>query len=341
MTSRERVLTALRCEEPDRVPYCELSIDRALAQKLMGWGEPKSQAFNIEANIYTIEEAKALASFLKLDNLFYVLRAPVYVYKIPGKDGRLFYGDGMLQTEADLSTLQLPNPDDDALYTEAEAFTRNKGEYAAWFITRMGIFSTVLGMGLENFSIALYENRDFVETVLELYCDWAVTVAERVCQLGFDVYVTTDDMAFNTAPIFSPSIFRSLVLPRYQRLREKVKLPWVIHSDGNILPFLDDLMSLGITGIHPIENGAMDIRAIKKRYGDQLCLLGNIDLNILGMGTPQETEAEVRGLIRDVGGGGGYIVTSGNSLAGYLRPENVIAMSEAVQKYGRYPLRAL
>jgi uroporphyrinogen decarboxylase len=82
----------------------------------------------------------------------------------------------------------------------------------------------------------------------------------------------------------------------------------------------------------------MDIRTVKRDYSDRICLLGNVDLNILGMGTPQDVEAEVRGLIRDVAPGGGYIVTSGNSLAGYLKPENVWALSEAVQKYGRYPI---
>ena len=56
------------------------------------------------------------------------------------------------------------------------------------------------------------------------------------------------------------------------------------------------------------------------------------------MATPEEVDEEVRSLIRDVGPGGGYIVTSGNSLAGYLVPENVLALSRAVQKYGHYPL---
>ncbi|MBM3237268.1 hypothetical protein FJZ31_13325 [Candidatus Poribacteria bacterium] len=338
MISRERMLTALRGEEPDRVPYCELGIDRVLAQRLMRWGEPESQAANLETNIYSVQEAKAIASFLKLDNINYVMRAPVYAHKSPGQDGRLFYGEGMIATEAELSIIQLPDPYDGALYSEAEAFTRQKDDYACWFVTRIGIFPTMLSMGLENFSVALFENRDFVEAVLDRYCDWTVVVAERVCKLGFDVFASTDDMAFNSAPFFSPTVFREVVLPRYKRVAEKITLPWIIHSDGNILPFLDDLLSLGIAGLHPVEKGAMDIRALKKRYGSRLCLLGNIDLNILGIGTPQEVEAEVRGLIRDVGPGGSYIVTSGNSLAGYLKPENVIALSEAVQKYGQYPI---
>ena len=84
----------------------------------------------------------------------------------------------------------------------------------------------------------------------------------------------------------------------------------------------------------------MDIRAVKQAYGDQICLLGNVDLNLLGMGTPEEVDRTVRGLVRDVGPGGGYIVTSGNSLAAYLEPENVLALSQAVQRYGRYPLEA-
>jgi uroporphyrinogen-III decarboxylase len=338
MNARERMLAALRREEPDRVPYCELGIDRALAQRLMGWGEPESQAADLEANVYTADEAKAIAAKLGLDNITFVLRAPIYAHKVGGQDGRLFYGEGMIRDESDLDIIRLPDPTDDALYEEAAAFAAQKGEYAACLVTRIGIFPTMLSMGLERFSVALYENRPFIERILDQYCDWTAVVAERVCRLGFDVFISTDDMAFKSAPYFSPTVFRDLVLPRFRRVQEQITLPWVIHSDGNLMPFLDDLLSLGIAGLHPLENGAMDIRAVKQTYGDRICLLGNVDLNLLGMAPPEAVDHEVRGLIRDVAPGGGYIVTSGNSLAGYLLPENVMAMANAVAKYGRYPL---
>jgi uroporphyrinogen-III decarboxylase len=338
MSSRERVLVTLNREEPDRVPYCELAVDRALAQELMGWGESKSQAADLETNVYSVKEAKAIASFLGLDNITYVLRAPVYAHKAEGKDGRLFYGEGMIKTRADLSLIQLPDPYDDALYAEAEEFASQKEEYAACLVTRIGIFPTMLGMGLENFALALYQDRAFIEEVLDRYCDWTSAMAEHACQLGFDLFISTDDMAFKSAPFFSPAVFRELVLPRFQRVARNISLPWIVHSDGNLTPFLEDLVSLGIAGLHPFEKGAMDIRAVKQTHGDRLCLLGNVDLNILGMGTPEDVDREVRELIRDVGPGGGYIVTSGNSLAGYLKPENVVALSKAVHKYGRYPL---
>jgi len=336
MNSRERVLTALRREQPDRVPYCEFAVDRSLAQQLMGWGEPQNQAANLESNTYSVEEVKQLASLLHMDNIFYVLRAPVYAYKHPGQDGRLFYGDGMIRTEADLAMLQLPDPYDDALYAEAAAFAHNKGDYAACLVTRVGVFPAILGMGLEGFCVALYDHRSLVEKLLDRYFEWTEVVAKRVCSMGFDVYVSTDDMAFKSAPYFSPAVFRDLVLPRYRSVASLVTIPWVIHSDGNLMPFLEDLLTLGIAGLHPIERGAMDIRAVKRLYGQRICLLGNVDLNLLGMGTPEQVEGEVRTLIRDVGPGGGYIVTSGNSLAGYLKPENVLALSRAVQKYGQY-----
>jgi uroporphyrinogen decarboxylase len=340
MTSRERVLTTLARKEPDRVPYCELSLDRALAQRLMGWEGPSTPSGTLERNAYTVEEAKALAAFLHLDNISFVLRAPVYADRRAGQDGRLFYGEGLIKSEADLPRLQLPDPYDDSLYEEAKIFARQKDDYALWFVTRIGIFPTMLSLGLEEFCVALYERRPFVETVLDRYCNWLEVVAERVCQLGFDVFASTDDMAFNTAPFFSPRVFHDLVLPRYERVAKKITLPWIIHSDGNLLPFVDDLLSVGIAGLHPNEKGAMDIRWMKRHYADRLCLLGNVDLNLLGMGPPEAVDEEVRGLIRDVGPGGGYIVTSGNSLAAYLLPENVLALSRAVQKYGCYPLAA-
>jgi uroporphyrinogen-III decarboxylase len=337
MTSRERVLAALRREEPDRVPYCELGIDRQVAEAILGWKAAAPQV-DRETNVYSAEESKELAAALKKDNIAFVLRAPVYTKKEPGQFGRLFYGEGLLKSEADLAMINLPDPKDERLYAGAAEFAAKKGDYAAWFVTRMGIFPTMLGMGLEDFSIALYENLPLVEKILDIYSDWTTAVAERACKLGFDVFATTDDMAFKSAPFFSPKVFHDLVMPRYHKLEKAVTLPWIIHSDGNLMPFMDDLISLGIAGIHPNEKGAMEPRVTKQVYGKRVCVLGNVDLNLLGLGTPDEVDSEVRGLIRDLAPGGGYIVTSGNSLASYCRPENVLALSNAVQKYGKYPI---
>ncbi len=338
MSSRERVLAALACQEPDRVPFFELGIDPSLAARLMGWEDPTAGVIDLDARRYTVAEIKALATYLRLDNITTTLRAPVYCERIPGQDGRLFYGEGLIKTEADLDMIKLPDPYDDRLYQRAEELVRNKGDFAACLTTRIGIFPALLSMGLEAFSIALYENRRFLETVLDLYFGWTEVVAERVCQMGFDVFVSTDDHAFKSGLFLSPAVWRDLIIPRYQRVARKITIPWIMHSDGNIMAIVDDLIDLGIRGLHPNEKGAMDIRYMKRTYGKRICLLGNVDLNLLGIGTTDEVDAEVRALIRDIGPGGGYMVSSGNSLASYLKPANVLAMSNAVHKYGVYPI---
>jgi uroporphyrinogen decarboxylase len=338
MTPRERVLCALNLEEPDRVPYCESDIDPVVAAKLMGLEPPKELA---EVGTYhrPVEEEKALSRLLHRDNITYALKAPILAEKVKGKDGRIFYGRGLIRSERDLDLLDFPDPYDDSLYAEAEEFARKKGEFALAFSTRFGISPTYLSMGMEEFSYALYENPTLVEKVMEAYCEWAASVVERISQLDFDVIWSGDDLAWKIAPLFSPAIFRDVAVPKIRKVLEKITTVWIHHSDGNILPLLDDLIDLGVKGINPIEPAAMDINELKKAYGDRVCLIGNIDMNTLSIGTPEQVDEEVRQRIKEVAPGGGYIVSSGNSIASYCRPENVIAMAEAIQKYGKYPIK--
>ncbi len=344
MISRERVLKALKGETPDRVPHCEFGLDVGLMKLLMGWGQIAGEndslpdASFLTRNLYSPNEAKAIAHSLELDAIFYNLRTPIYAEEQIGVDGRPFYGAGLIRSEADIDLIQLPDPNDERLYDEAKEFVDQKDEFAVCFLTRIGVASTLLSVGLETFSLALYDNRRFVERVLDIYCEWSARVAEKVSHLGFDFYASADDIAYKSGPFFSPQVFREVILPRYRYIADGLTLPWVVHSDGNLTPLLDDFVDLGIAGLHPIERGAMDIRETKRSHGDLLCLLGNVDLNTLAAGKPEDVDREVRGLILDVAPGGGYIISSGNSLASYLRPKNVRAMTESTRQYGQYPI---
>jgi uroporphyrinogen decarboxylase len=339
MNHRERVSVALRREVPDRVPVCELVISRRFAERLLGWPVPARTPGEEDAP-FTADEAKEVAAALGHDNICYGLMPPIYADRSVEADGRVAYGNGRIRTAADLALVSLPDPYDDALYAGAAAFAAQKGDYSAWFSTRVGIFPTWLSMGIENFALALYEDLPLVERLLDTYADWAAVVAERACGLGFDVFATQDDIAFNTAPFFSPAIFRDLVAPRYERIGRSVTLPWVMHSDGNVALFLDDIARLGIAGVHPMEHGAIDIRWVKQVFGDRLCLLGNVDMNLLSLGPVEAVERATRELLRDVAPGGGYILTSGNSLAPYCEVEYVRALCDVARTLGAYPIRA-
>ena len=338
LNHRERVMAALSGQEPDRVPYCELAIDRVFAARLLGWDEKPYVNALAETTPFTLAEAKKVSMTLGLDNIFYLRRQPVYVDTFVDEEGRLFPGNGKIKTEDDLAMINLPDPHRDEFYAEAESFAKNKGDYAAFFLTRGGLAPAMLSMGMDHFCLSLYDDLKLIEQLLDIYFGWMEVVAERICQLDFDVFCMADDFAFNTGMMFSPDTFKELIVPHYRRIAEKITIPWVFHSDGNIQQGIDMLMEVGVTGIHPIEKGAMDIRKVKKEYGDKLCLFGNVDLVLLGSGSPAEVEKEVFGLIRDIAPGGGYIVTSGNSLADYLKPECVLAISKTIAKYGNYPI---
>lgn len=340
MTSRDRIMTALSGGIPDRVPYMEFGIDRSLASRILGWPVPASVKTDLESNHFTPSELTELADKLGMDNFPFVMRAPVYAEKHPGKDGRLYYGNGLLKTMKDVEDMELPDPSNDALYNLARQAIEAKGDRAACFVTRAGMFPALLGMGIEGFCLALYDDRGLVETLLDKYFAWSITVADKISSLGFDFYVTTDDMAFKSGPYFSREVFDEFMLPRYLELAEHVSIPWVMHTDGNILPYMESLLEIGIAGIHPLEKGAVDTADFKARYGKRVCMCGNVDLNLLSEGTPEMVREEVRWLIRTAGPEGGYILTSGNSLASYCKPENVLAMTDEVKISGSYPLTA-
>jgi uroporphyrinogen decarboxylase len=338
MTSKERVLAALKLKQPDRVPWVESSVHNNLVEKLLQRSDFEKASVT---QLFAMPGARippAIHEVLAIDNLNFSVAPPRFV-KSRNVEGMDIIIDGLIKTEADLAKIVLPDPESDEFYKPAREFVaRFKGSNKALCITtRMGVSNTYLSMGIEHFSLQLYENRDFVLKMMDIFIDWACKAVKKINELGFDFMILPEDLAWKQGPMFSPKMFRELFLPRMKKVAENIKIPWIYHSDGNLMPILDDLLTLGMNGLANIEPNAMDINELKKKYGRRVCLVGNIDLHYtLTQGTPEETEAEVKKRIQEVGKGGGYILASSNSLAGYCKPENVLAMHRALLKYGSY-----
>jgi len=338
MTSRERVLTALKLGQPDRVPWVESSVHNTVVEKLLKRTDFEkatvTQLFAMPGSRFS----PAVYDVLAIDNMNFSIAPPRFV-KSQSFEGMDIISDGIIKTEADLAKIVLPDP-------ESEDFLRPAREFVAQYkssnralgvTTRIGVSNTYLSMGIAHFGLMLYDNRDFVLNLLDLFVDWAARAIPKINELGFDFLIVPEDLAWKQGPLFSPKVFRELFLPRMKRATDKIKMPWIYHSDGNLLPILDDLLSLGMNGLANIEPNAMDINELKKKYGRRLCLVGNIDLHYtLTQGTPEEVEAEVKKRILEVGPGGGYILASSNSITAYCKPENVLAMHRALLKYGNY-----
>ncbi len=161
------------------------------------------------------------------------------------------------------------------------------------------------------------------------------------------VVYLTDDLGTQTSLLMSPGMFRRFIKPRLKDLIEHIKsmasVKVMLHSDGAILPLVEDFIEIGVDILNPIQTTVEGLEAtdvLKERYGDRLCFHGAIDVqHKLPDYTPEELNAEVAGRIRDLAPGGGYVLAPCHNIGHEVPPENVVAVFDAAREYGAYPLR--
>lgn len=321
MTSREVIMTSLANERPDRIGYMEMQVDKDAARLIMGRDD-----FGL----------LDLADKLHFDAIGAKNVPPVLADK-KVINGRPFTTEGHLTTLEAVENMTLPDPDDPTLYEEGQTLIRqNRGEGAVFTKIRLGPAPTMNSMGIENFCCALHDQPELVCRALDAFTNWQTRVLEHLNKMDFDFYWAADDLAFKTGPLMSPAKFREICLPYMRRVVEVIEKPWVFHSDGNLLPIIEDLLSLGMNALHPIEPAALDIVQMKQEYGDRICLVGNIDLDtVLSRGTLEDVDHAVQRRIQQLGQEGGYIVSSSNTIPSYAKRENVVRLGEAVRRYGK------
>ncbi len=195
--------------------------------------------------------------------------------------------------------------------------------------------------GAETFYMNVYDDPALIEMMYDKIGPLAYATFERVIEHPVvGAVFQPDDMAGTTGLLIDADHFRKYVFPWYKKMGNvcrQLDKPMIFHSDGNIWPVLDDVVSAGFWAIHPIDPNGMDINEVHERYGDRLALMGNIDVQLLAHGVPADIDELVKKRISDLAPGGGYVVTSGNSVPEYVPLENYKAMLQAVGRYGRYP----
>jgi len=147
--------------------------------------------------------------------------------------------------------------------------------------------------------------------------------------------------------MISPKMYRKILKPIHAELisfiKERTKAKVFFHTDGDVFNLIEDFIEIGVDILNPIQTSAgkmSDLEGLKERYGERLVLCGAIDTqNILPNGTPEEVRQEVRRVINILGQGGGYMVASVHTIMQEVPPENVLAMVDAVQEFGTYPLK--
>ncbi|HJL70832.1 MAG TPA: uroporphyrinogen decarboxylase family protein, partial [Anaerolineales bacterium] len=144
----------------------------------------------------------------------------------------------------------------------------------------------------------------------------------------------------------SPKMYREILKPIHADLisfiKERTKAKVFFHTDGDVVPIIDDFIEIGVDILNPIQTSAgkmSDLPALKKRFGRNIVFCGGIDTHqVLPHGTTEEVRQEVRRVMEILGPGGGLMIASVHTIMDDVPPENVLAMVDAVEEYGHYPL---
>ncbi len=252
-------------------------------------------------------------------------------------------GAGQITTWADFEKHPWPKPED-VNYRELEVAAKSLPAGMKLLQSRGHIFTDVSHlMGFETFSMAIFEQPDLVAAIFEKVGSVVYSIYDTVS--SFDAVggvVFPDDLAYKNGLLVSPQVYRQYSFPWMRKIidlcHRRGKL-FIFHTDGNIIKVWDDIVDMGVDVLHPIDPTGMDIRAAKARATGKLAIMGNVNQAFpLGLGTPADVEVEVLGLLRDVAPGGGYCVSSSNSVQENVPVENFRAMTETVLKWGKYPI---
>lgn len=211
-------------------------------------------------------------------------------------------------------------------------------------------FERAHGMqGMDTFLLNMALYPDFAVALLAKITDLCKTLmGHYLDEVGeyLDIIKIGDDLGSQESLLISPKMYREMLKPFHADLiafiKERTDAKVFFHTDGDVFNLIEDFIEIGVDILNPIQTSAgrmSDLEGLKERYGDRIVFCGAIDTHsVLPNGTPEEVQEEVRRVINALGPGGGFMLASVHTVMNDVPAENVLAMVDAVEKYGHYPL---
>ncbi|MBI2914732.1 MAG: hypothetical protein HYY08_02290 [Firmicutes bacterium] len=329
-----RLLAVFRGEIPDRVPKFEFIINRRNVSAILGPAADRSS----EGLPGT--DAVLLARKTGMDAVGFGIVWPFGRVSAKASDGSVHYSTGSVKGWSDLGAYQPYDVSGSFRHLEDLLQASLGTGVGVWVYIHSVFDSAVLAMGYHDYMLKLYDDLRFIEALCDLAFEFYHGVMKRLVRYPLAFIHIADDVAHKTGLLVRPDVFRHLWVERTRKLIEPPRrkgIPLTFHSDGNYEEIIPDLVQLGFCAINPLEPIAMDIFEIKRRFGDRLCLMGNIDIaGPLAFGEPEDVRREVEDKVRRLGLGGRYVCSSSHSITDGIPPRNFAAMVDAVHRYGGY-----
>jgi len=348
MNSFERFYRVFGHEELDRVPTWEPAVDlhvlgRALGRTISSLRSVVRGWIDVGYDMVTIGHIWGKEACTRWIN------EKTYVdcwggIRHMGERGRPFLVGGTI-TPRNIEGFVPPDPEDE----EVVESIRNAVKTADGEVPLVGYSHDALTLpytmrGLSNLLADYIRNPGFVHKLCEIAMKFNEKLTKLYIESGCSAILTGDDYAYKSGPFMSPKHFDEFVSPYLKRIVDithRGGAVFIKHTDGNVWPLMDRLINIGIDCLNPIERQAgMNLEEVKVKVGDKLTLSGNVDCGrVLQDGTEYETVKEVRDCIRAAAPGGGYILSSSNSIQRTVNPTNYVTMMWATRKWGTYAKR--
>jgi len=212
-------------------------------------------------------------------------------------------------------------------------------------------FERAFGLqGMDKFLLNLAMVPDFAKALLKKNTELCKTLLGHFldeCGKYIDIIKIGDDLGTQERLLISPRMYRQMLKPLHaeiiELIKQRTKAKIFFHSDGDIFDLIEDFIEIGVDILNPIQTSAgkmADLAGLKAHYQGRIVFCGAIDTQkILPFGTPDEVRQEVRRVINILGQGGEYMLASVHTIMNEVPPENIIAMVDAVEEFGYYPLK--
>jgi len=323
-------------------------------EKLLGGSLKKAIRIHIEFN-YDIYLAFPGAPMVYKNKIFEDFHAEEDNKVVRGLDGRLVWRTspdgahtrhGFLQSPEDWEKyldFDADHPGNNILVKRTIDACRNIDIVPAFFLFGCGFFEELCGMfGFEKIFKLLIKDKGFIKEAVNEMSEYSIAVGEKIIEEGGEYIYMTNDLGLKGTSIISPQMFREFFKPGIKKFCKKMhdlggKV--LMHSCGYVTEMLPDFVEMGIDALHPIEEAAgNDIVEVKKKFGKDLVLMGNVPIPLLTHGTPKEVTEYVKYLLENVSKDGGHVISSSHSVTKWCKLENFLAYSKAVDDYGAYPI---
>jgi uroporphyrinogen decarboxylase len=195
-------------------------------------------------------------------------------------------------------------------------------------------------LGTENVLIAMAENPAWIHEMFEAYTQLIIELYERMAARGFtfDGAWLNGDLCYRNGMLFSPRMYRSLLLPYHGHLCRYFHhqgLPVITHVCGDARQLIPLYLEAGFDAIQPLEARAgNDVRELKRKYGTTAVFIGNINCDVLGR-SREEIKEEIESKLSVAKVGGGYVFHSDHSVPPTVSFANYSYALELVDRYGR------